>query len=213
MSILNLIASSQGRRDDAPNKALAKTLASQRDEAGIQELVDHLDNPDQAVQSDCMKVLYEVGYLAPDLIAPFWQIFMQHLGSKNNRLVWGSMIALDTIACIKADELFAARGVIEKAVESGSVITQDAGMRALSRIAGKREDYRENLLPFLLQFLEKCPSKDLPRQAESVLPAIDSQHAGLFLQVLCNRQSDLTDRQAARLQKVINKTEALEPGE
>lgn len=204
MSVVDLIASSQGRRDDAPNKALAKMLVANQDADGIGELVGNLSNPDKAVQSDCIKVLYEVGYLAPDLIAPFWDIFLDLLSSKNNRLVWGSMIALDAISAVKTDELFASHEVITKTVKTGSVITQDAGIRALSQIAGAREDYREEILPFLLGFLQTCRPKDLPRHAEGMLPAIDSQHAALFLALLSRRRSDLTDHQAARLQKVMN---------
>lgn len=73
---------------------LARDLAQTRDRAGIAEIAANLRHPDSNVQSDCIKVLYETGYLAPELIADYVDDFLALLGSKNNRLVWGSMIAL-----------------------------------------------------------------------------------------------------------------------
>ena len=106
MSVLNQLASALRRGDDVPNQALAKKLAAHQDKEGIQELVDNLPNDDPAIQSDCIKTLYEVGYLDPALIADHWEAFLALLERKNNRMVWGGMIALATIAGLRAEELF-----------------------------------------------------------------------------------------------------------
>ena len=45
---------------------------------------------------------------------------------------WGGMIALSTIACLKSKEKFEQRETINKALEKGSVITADAGIKTIS---------------------------------------------------------------------------------
>mgnify|MGYP001767035061 CR=1 FL=1 len=69
MSGLNRIAFYRGRRDEAPHQALAGALAKSRDHAGIAEIATNLHHANPGMQSDCRKVLYEVGYLDPALIA------------------------------------------------------------------------------------------------------------------------------------------------
>ncbi len=69
MPALQRIAHFQGRRDEAPNQELARELASARDRDGICEIAENLRNKNKDIQADCIKVLYEVGYIDPGLIA------------------------------------------------------------------------------------------------------------------------------------------------
>ena len=209
MSVLQFIASQQGRQDDVPNQELAKRLVDQSDAEGIREIVDNLDHPEKAVQSDCIKVLYEVGYLEPRLIAPYWRIFLNLLDHKNNRLVWGGMIALSTIAQIKADELHTHLQTIKDAVQRGSVITQDSGIRTLSGIAASQENYRKDILPDLFDFLRMCRTKDVPRHAESMLIALDAEHAADFIAVINAREPEMTSNQRKNAEKILKKVEKL----
>ena len=105
MSILAKLASARGIKGDVPNQQLARDLAAGNNRAAIRELVENLSNSNKAIQSDCIKVLYEVGYIEPELIAEHISDFVELLSSKNNRLIWGGMIALSTIAHLKPDEI------------------------------------------------------------------------------------------------------------
>ena len=125
MSVLDRLACALGRRDELPNQELARDLAAARDQPGIRLLAENLANPDPAVQADCLKVLYEIGFLAPELIAPYADDFLGLLRSRSNRLVWGAMIALGTIAALRAETLFQHRAEILRAMQTGSVITVD----------------------------------------------------------------------------------------
>ncbi len=58
MSVLERVAFFQGRRDEGPNKELAKVLADSRDEDGIAEIAQGLWHENQRVRSDCVKVVY-----------------------------------------------------------------------------------------------------------------------------------------------------------
>ena len=118
MSVLNRIAYFQGRRDEVPNQELARDLAASEDRAGIREIAENLWNREPNVRSDCLKVLYEIGYLKPELVAPYAGDFLKLLGSRNNRLVWGGMIGLSTVAGIAADELYPHVAEIQQVMES-----------------------------------------------------------------------------------------------
>jgi hypothetical protein len=98
MSVLDRIAFFQNRRDEVPNQQLAKELAETENKVGIEEIAQNLKHKNQNVKSDCLKVLYEIGYLNPDLIADYASDFLALLKSKNNRMVWGAMIAIATVA-------------------------------------------------------------------------------------------------------------------
>ena len=112
-----------------PNQELARDLAARKDKAGIREIAENLWNKDKKIQSDCIKVLYEIGALEPKLIAGYAEEFVKLLKSKDNRLVWGAMTALAEVAKADADVVFKNLDVIKKAKETGSVITIDNGDR------------------------------------------------------------------------------------
>ncbi len=209
MSVIDNLASVMGRRDDVPNQELAHKLADARATDEIQELVANLHNPDRRIQSDCIKVLYEIGYIAPELIAPYVEEFLGLLRSKNNRLVWGGMSALATVAGISADVLYPRWREIRDAIESGSVITVDRGIKTLSAIAAHSEEYRREILPYLLEHLSSCRPKDVPRDAEAILTAVNREHKIEFLKVVESRTDDMKPSQKSRLRKVIAAAERL----
>ncbi len=206
MSILDRLATNLGRRDDVPNQELAKELAQKKDTANIQLLIQNLSHPDANIQSDCIKVLYEIGYLAPELIADYAPTFLDLLQSKNNRLVWGAMIALSTIAHLKADYLFKNIEQIKKAILNGSVITVDRGIKTLSTVANQKEHYREALLPFLLDQLNQCKAKDLARNAEVIAPVLNDQARTSFVNILKKRIREISSSSSKkRIEKILKK--------
>jgi hypothetical protein len=207
MSALNRIAYFQNRRDERPNQELAAELAKRRDRSGIREIAENLWNQNRDVQSDCLKVLYEIGYIDPELIADYVTDFLKLLAHKNNRLVWGSMIALSTIAHLKADELFGHVAEIEGVLETGSVITRDNGVKVLAAVAAQQPRYRREIFPYLLKHLETCRPKDVPQHAEQIVGAVNADNRSAFLKVLNKRMVDLSGSQTARIKKVIKDAE------
>jgi hypothetical protein len=208
VSVLNKIAFFQKRRDEVPNQRLAKELAQAKNKKGIQEIAGNLwsENPD--VQTDCLKVLYEIGYLDPGLIAGYLDDFLKLLHSKNNRLVWGSMIALSTIAGIRPNGLYPHYPEIMKAMDKGSVITQDNGVKTLGLIASAGDAYQKPIFPYLLRHLATCRPKDVAQHSEKTLAAVTAGNKGEFIKVLKQRLSHLTASQAARVRRVIKAAEA-----
>lgn len=209
MSVLNKIAYFRNRRDEVPNQELARQLAAVKDRKGIREIAENLWNKNPQVQSDCLKILYEIGFLQPDLIADYAGDFFKLLRSKNNRLMWGSMIALSTVAKIKADEIFLRAQEIKQAMANGSVITLDNGIKILAIVASKKATYQKQLLPFLLKYLASCRPKDIPQYAEKILVAINTGNKKVLLKILNQRLVDLKPSQLPRVKKIIKAAEAL----
>ena len=207
MSVLNKIAFYQNRRDEIPNREAAQVLAQTRSRADIREIAEAMWDKEPNVQSDCLKVMYELGYLAPDLIAEYVDDFLKLLKHRNNRMVWGGMIALSTVADLKAAEIFPHIGEIVLVMEKGSVITMDNGITVLALVASQKDDYRKAIFPILLDHLKTCRPKEVPQHAEKSLPAVTAGNKSDFIQVLEGRLEDMTASQAARLKKIIKTAE------
>jgi hypothetical protein len=208
MSVLNRIAYFQNRRDEVPNQELARELAETKNKKGIQEIAENLYHKNQNVQSDCLKVLYEIGYLAPGLIANYVDDFLKLLKSKNNRMVWGGMIALATIAEIKPREIWKNVDDVMDAIDHGTLITVVGGIKTLARVASTNKRYRAKLFPILIKHLKTCIPRDVPTHAESVLCAVDDSHKNEFLSVLESRRAEMTPSQLARLRRITKQLEA-----
>ena len=212
MSVLNEIAYFQNRRDEIPNQEVARLLAQTRNAADIREIAGNLWNKEANIQSDCLKVLYELGYLAPELIADYVEDFLKLLKQRNNRLVWGAMIALSTIAALKANELFPHYEAIIGVMNKGSVITMDNGIKTLAGIASANAAYNRKIFPYLLEHLATCRPKEVPQHAEKTLPAVSAENKNEFIKVLEKRMEDMTDAQMARVKKTIKAAQNLTPG-
>jgi hypothetical protein len=203
MSVLNRLASSLGRRDEVPNQELARDLAAKKDKAGIREIAANLWNKDKNIQADCIKVLYEIGYIEPKLIAEYAEDFAKLLKSRNNRLVWGGMTALAEVAKANPDVVFKYFDQIKKAKETGSVITVDNAISTLAWTAAANEKYNETIFPYLLSHLAGCRPKEVPQHSEKTLPAVNAANKVEFIKVLEKRMEDLSGSGLSRVKKVI----------
>jgi uncharacterized membrane protein YvbJ len=106
MSVLSKLASAQGTKSQEPNKQLATRICRENDKEAVKTLVENLKNTDVNIQSDCAGMMEYIGYLKPEMISSFVKELLDALGSRNNRVVWGVMIALSTIAQIEPAEIF-----------------------------------------------------------------------------------------------------------
>ncbi|PYI51022.1 hypothetical protein [Paenibacillus flagellatus] len=212
MSVLDKLAVSRGLRDESANVELAESLARSRDAESIAAIVRHLDDPNKAVRHDCIKVLYEIGAAAPELVADYADRFLALLKSRDNRLVWGAMTGLAAVAEVRADELYERVGDLYAAVRGGSVITVDNGILALSRIAAANEEYGRAIEPFLLEHLAACRAKDVPPHAENIAAAIRPDRRDAFADVLLARKGGLSAAQSARVDKLLKRLAAAGTG-
>jgi len=207
--VLSKIATLQGIRDEVPNQMLAKEFAEIENMEGIKEIAENLFNKDKNIQSDCLKVLYETGYIKPHLISEYVGEFLKLLKSRNKRMVWGAMIALAVIAPIKADELFKNLDAIYSAIKEGSVITVDNGIKVLAIIAFKKEEYNSAIFPYLINHLKTCRPKEVGQHSESIFAAVNLHNKEAFIEALKSREVSLTNAQLLRVKKLYKAAEKI----
>ena len=202
MSVVNRLASQLGQNDEVPNIELAHELANEKNHAAIEDVIENLANKDKKIQSDCIKVAHEIGEINPELIREYALTFIMLLKSHNNRLVWGAMQALSTIAEVASETILPHIETIKNAMETGSVITMDKGVLTLAKLATVSKESNDKILSYLLNHLEHCRSKEVPQHAESTLLAVKNENKEEFLKVLQKRAPYLTAPQLKRIQKI-----------
>jgi hypothetical protein len=203
MTVVNLLASSQGQKGNEANISLAKELSVSNNVGAVRELVDNLSNKNKNIQSDCIKTLYEIGYLKPELIADYYAVFIKLLPDKNNRLVWGGMMALSAITDLRHSEIFDSLDKIMGIVNKGSVITIDCGVEILARL-NRHSKYFNTTDPLLIEQLWKCPIKQLPMYIEKSLISINKENKEIY-QILIKKRLTECDKNAQikRLKKSL----------
>lgn len=205
MSAIPLLASSLGRADEEPNIALAEAIAASKNGFAVRELIDVLSGKNKALRSDALKVLYEVGYRSPDLIAPFIAQFKNLLSSPDNRLVWGAMCAIDGITSVKPEAVFMILPQIMAAVDRGTVITRDHAVKTLTKLAAQ-ERFARTAMPLLLEQLRTAPLNQLPMYAELVTAVVLPPDAVTVKGILETRLPELpTEAKRKRVQRALKK--------
>lgn len=205
MSVIDKLATSLNRRDEVPNTELAKVIADKKDTKAIKELVDNLANKDKNIQHDCIKVLYEAGNINPSLIAGYADKFVALIESKNNRLQWGAMHALNCLADEIPEVVYAALPKLAAAADKGSVITKDNYVAILIKLCGVTQ-YAENTFALLNEQLLSTPTNQLPMYAENALPVVNKHNKAVFIQTLSSRLNDIEkESKRKRVEKVLKK--------
>ncbi len=203
MGVLEKIAFFRNRRDEVPNQELAKELALTKDNVGIQEIAINLTNKDRNISSDCLKVMYEIGYIDPKLIAPYVENFLTLLNHKDNRKVWGAMIALATIAEIKHAEIAPHIPEVIGIMQKGTLITTVWGVKLLARVARDHPELEGIVKAEFIDVLATCLPRDVPSHLESMLPALNAKNKGAFIEITEKRKPEMTAAHLTRLKKIL----------
>lgn len=205
MSILPKLASCQNRKDEIPNQELAQEITETENKEAVSELVSNLSNKDKNLQSDCIKVLYEIGERKPELISEHLDTFLNLLQSKNNRLVWGAMTALTGITSVNPQGIYENLPKILDAANKGSVIAKDQAVNILIKLAAIPE-FTENALFLLLELMQNCLTNQLPMYAENALPVITGNWRKEFANLLTKRMPEIEkESKQKRVAKVVKK--------
>ena len=203
--MIELLACKLGRNDEEPNIELAEKLCNGKDKKGIREIAGGLESKEEAVVNDCIKVLYEIGKRKPELISGFAGDFITALSGRNNRLVWGSMMALAYIAPLEPDAIFNRLAEIIAAYKKGSVITVDNSISVFAELCKAKAECRKKVFPLLLGHLQKCRPKEVPQHAERIAVCIDSSNRQTFAEALDARAGEFTEAQKRRIQALKKK--------
>jgi hypothetical protein len=208
LSILSRLSSAAGRNDEGPNIQLAREVFESQDKEAVKILVEGLSNRNKRIQSDCIKVLYEIGERDPDLIAEHSEKFGRALESGNSRLVWGAMTALDSIASTTPARVSSLLEQIMVKAEGESVIARDHAVGILTKLA-ILPDYSRKSIPLLLDQLKRSPANQFPMYAEMALPVFVHTRSGVFVNILEDRLKSLEkESQRKRIRGVLKRLQS-----
>jgi HEAT repeat protein len=210
MAIIDQLASTLQRKDETPNIELAQQIAKANDKKAVEELIALLHHKSKDVQNDAIKVVYETGALNPSLISGHIAAFAALLQSRNNRMQWGAMTALQSITTEHPGAIYEILPQIIDAADKGSVITNDQCVAILIRLCAVKK-YADDAFALLLERLKASPVNQLPMYAENALPVITSGNKTAFTDVLTMRLADIEkETKRARVEKVIKKAGAVQ---
>ncbi len=200
--MLEKLASGLGRVDEEANIDLAIALCNTKNSSGIKEIVAGLQSKDKSIANDCIKVLYEIGQREAELIGDYADVFIKLLASKNNRLVWGSMTALQFVAQVNADRVYQRIDQIINAYQNGSVITIDNSMSVFAELCKSKPVYMKEIFPLLIDHLMNCRVKEVPQHAERISVCITNESKADFFAVIEERIPDMSPLQKSRINKL-----------
>ena len=208
-SIEDQLAHSLGRRDEAPNVALAEQIAKSKNSKDVEALVDLLKSPNTGVRNDAIKVLYEIGERKPELITAYTADFLELLAHKDNRMIWGAMAALAAISAGYPEPLAKKKVSILAAMDTGSVITRDKAITILASIATLKKHHKD-AMDLLLEQVAKAPVNQVPMYAEKMAGVISQPYAKKLISMLKERHDVWAiDSKARRLDKLIRSLQAM----
>ena len=205
VEIISRLASSLGRRDEEPNRELASKLVEAEDKQAVAILVECLVHKDKGIRHDSIKVLYEIGGEKPELIEPYHKSFVDLLQSKDNRMQWGGMAALATVATRYTETVYPHLNDILSAAGKGSVITRDGAVKILVCLY-QSDKHAEEVFHLIHEQLLVSPTNQLPMYAELVLPHIRSEHKEQLASCLESRLDEIEkESKRKRVVKVLKK--------
>lgn len=186
-----------------PNQMLARKICETKNKSHITLLVENLQN--KKLQSDCIKVLYEIGAINPELIKEYDGEFIKLISGNSNRMKWGAMMALDYIASVNPVGIYNSLPAILRAADKGSVITKDHCINILIKLCAHKR-YADAAFTILLDSLKTAFINQLPKYAEDAAKVMNDKYKAKFREILISRLDDFENGpKLKRLEKVINK--------
>lgn len=174
-SIKDQLANALGRRDEAPNIALADKISKASDKKAVEELIGLMNHTSIPIRHDAIKVLYEIGERKSELIEKYHEDFIKLLEHKDNWMKWGAMSALYVISKVKPELIADYLTTILDAMDEGSVITRDHGIYILCNMALVKK-YHKDCMELLLEQLQKAPVNQMPMYAEKTAEVISAPY-------------------------------------
>ena len=208
MNVLDKLATNLQQRDEKPNIALAVEIVENNDGIAVRELVENLNHKKKDIQYDCIKALYEIGERKPDLIAGYYNDFLNQLENKNQRMIWGSICALSTIAQLRPKEIFEALPAVLRAVDATqSVIARDHTVYILAKLA-QIPKYAEDAFALLVEIIMQAPINQLAMYAEYAGDVAMKDNKTILRDALICRLEDVNvPAKRKRIEKVLKKLE------
>lgn len=206
MSIQDQLSYALDRKDQEPNKLVAKRIVDTGNLNEVKKLIEFIETrPKQRAQSDAVLALAYVGELSPELLKGQAEFFISRLNSPINRVIFGSMIALAHIAHLERKKLFDALPHIIDAMDAGTVVTRDHGYRIMITLYTD-DRFQEDMFLLIQEQLMKAPSNQLGQYVERLIAVLDKSDLNSLVETLEERRGDVTnEHHIKRLNKNLKK--------
>lgn len=203
MNVIEALSTSLNLKVQEPNIALAKEIVNTKNESGVLELINELNN--KKLASDCIKVLYEIGYLEPKLIEKHATIFLDLLSHKDNRLQWGAMTALCEISKVNPEFAFENLNQILHTSNEGSVITKDQAFNILIELA-KIDQYYNKAFSLINEQLMVAPKNQFPKYVEQTFTVFKPKDQEVLIKTIELKIVDIdVESKRKRAEKILQK--------
>jgi len=201
--IADLFAQALGRKDQQPNIDLAKKLAKSGTNDDIIELFEYCKSGKKVQKSDAIKVIYELAQLRPSLVAPYIQNLIDLLATKNNRMIWGILQAINALADENPEVIIKNLNLILQASDRSSVIAKDNLMAILAKL-NQKPRFKKLLTPVILQRLEHSAPNQFPTYAQLIAPTIEKESKEVLMQIILERRKSISSiAKLKRLDKTL----------
>jgi len=205
MGIEEKFSSSFGRRDQGPNRELARAITAVRDFEAVAEIFELLSKKSGTrLRNDAILTIAAISNESPDMLTSYVGELVGLLNSKVNRQIFGAMIGLSNLSALVPEQLLSHLGLILESMDDGTVVTRDHGFTILTQVY--KVDRSEMLLPLILEQLMKAPPNQLGQYAEKFISVMDYDHRDQLAAVLEERLQELvSDTHKKRLSKNLKK--------
>lgn len=206
MPIQEKLAFALDRKDQEPNRLVARQIVESEGQRGIEDMIEFIESkPIKRAQMDAMLALAYAGELSPKTLAPHVDFLVSKLNDPINRVIWGSMIGLAHIAHLVQPKLFEALPKVIDAMDAGTVVTRDYGFRIMVDLY-KDEQFQEDMFLLIQEQLMKAPSNQLGQYAERIIEVLNKNHLNPLIETLESRREDVTnEHHIKRLNKNLKK--------
>jgi len=188
MSIIEQLSSSLNRRDQGPNKALAKRLMTEKNEAKIAELIQIIkDPPNQKILFDALKVSDLIAEKDPTIQVNVFDLIAMHVKSKSNKVSWMAMSVLSQICGLHQKKTFQLLPILLHIMDHGGVIQRDKGVVILLALY---KNYTDEVASLLLDQILSCPPNQVGQYSEKWMVIISETDQPRLISVLEQRLAD-----------------------
>lgn len=204
MPIKDHLPKSLGRKDQKPNKDLARKIFEGSE--SLNELIAFINSkPHKDFEKDAVLTLAYLAEQSPSSVAPHWSILVNNLDADVNRVIWGSMIALSHIAHLIQEPLFAELPKILDAMNKGTPVTRDHGFRILMALYAN-DELKEDIYFIVLEQLQLAPKNQLGQYADRFTTVVVDEHKAGFITALEILVSELDNEyHLRRINKCLKK--------
>ncbi|MDC1069015.1 hypothetical protein OAQ99_07640 [Candidatus Kapabacteria bacterium] len=165
-----------------------------------------LNSKDDKLIATATSFIDELGAIKPDLCTRFTGSLLELITNKSNRIVWGSLTALESYADLIHDKLYNNFNLIINALENGSVVAKDHVVQILQKLS-KYDQYYKDCIVIMIEQIRVCAPNQLGQYSERCFDVIKQEDADDFMESLRLRFAGLDNHHhVRRIQNLLDLT-------